>query len=149
MSQRSSASRPSTLAELRQGRRFRAQIADDHWGVGAPLWVAGNGLAVWGTVTLGTARTCGGDGALIQHGPYRSSRNPQYVGFSAGLIGWPLVSGSLPALAAGLAGAVAVACVPAPLAEEPWLLSGYGSAYERHRRSVSRFLGLRRRGDKD
>lgn len=117
------------------------------WAVGVPLWLAGNGLAVWGTVTLGLARTCGGDGALIQHGPYRFSRNPQYVGFIAGLIGWPIVSGSLSALPAGLAGAVA--CMLAPLCEEPWLLSRYGLAYEGYRHSVPRFLGLRRRGDGD
>ena len=115
------------------------------WAVGAPLWLAGNGLAVWSTVTLGLARTYGGDGALIQHGPYRFSRHPQYVGFIAGLIGWPLVSGSVPALPAGLTGAVA--CVLAPLCEEPWLLSRCGSAYEGYRRSVPRFVRWRKRAD--
>lgn len=116
------------------------------WAVGAPLWLAGNGLALWGTVTLGLARSYGRDGALVHHGPYRFSRNPQYVGFTAGLLGWPLVSSSLPTLYAGIAGAVA--CMLAPLCEEPWLLCRYGSAFECYRRSVPRFLGLGRRRDR-
>jgi protein-S-isoprenylcysteine O-methyltransferase Ste14 len=77
------------------------------WGLGACLWLAGNGLALWGTVALGLARTYGNDGALVQRGPYRFSRNPQYVGFMAGLIGWPLVSSSPLTVLAGLVGIVA------------------------------------------
>lgn len=109
-------------------------------GIGLPLWLAGNALALWAMVTLGLASTTGERGALVRHGPYRFSRNPQYVGFIGSLAGWALMTNSLLAVIAALAGIVPL--LLAPFAEEPWLLAQYGADYEAYKRSVPRFIGF-------
>jgi len=106
--------------------------------VGGPLWLAGNALAVWSVAALGAASTSGEQGGLVRKGPYRISRNPQYVGFILGLLGWSLVSDSTLVLLAALAGILAV--LLAPIAEEPWLSERFGEAYQNYCREVPRFL---------
>ncbi len=114
------------------------------WAVGAPLFLAGHSLALWAIGTLGLVRTLGSAGTLVRRGPYRFTRNPQYVGYSAALIGWALLSSSALTLLAALGGVIVF--ILAPRAEEPWLLSRYGPAYEEYRRAVPRFIPWRRRG---
>lgn len=109
------------------------------WLVGFPLWLAGNAFALWAMLTLGLAPTFGSEDQLVARGPYRFSRNPQYVGFIAGLVGWALLASSLLTLLAALAGAVAL--ILAPFAEEAWLHGTYGQDYDRYRNSVPRILG--------
>lgn len=58
---------------------------------------------------------------LVRRGPYRFSRNPQYVGFIVGLIGWVFLSSSRLALPASFAGVIPLIVVP--FAEEGWLLA--------------------------
>ena len=112
------------------------------WPVGIPLWLAGNGLALWAMITLGLAPTFGSEGKLISRGPYRFSRNPQYVGFIAGLIGWGFLANSALTLLAAVVGSIAL--ILAPFAEEPWLQKMYGSAYDQYKLSVPRFIGLKK-----
>lgn len=109
------------------------------WGMGMPLWIAGNGLALWAIVELGIAATFGEAEKLIQRGPYQRSRNPQYVGFIAGLIGWAMASSSTMTLAASLVGVLPLVLVP--FAEEPWLAEKYEAAHKAYRRAVPRFIG--------
>jgi protein-S-isoprenylcysteine O-methyltransferase Ste14 len=109
-------------------------------GLGAPLWIAGNTLALWAVVTLGLAPSFGEMGLLVRRGPYRFSRNPQYVGFVATLVGWALLAGSAWTLVAAIAGAIPLILVP--FAEEPWLAAKLGPDYEAYRRNVPRFLPL-------
>ena len=106
--------------------------------VGAPLWLAGNLLAQWAIRALGAASTYGGEGALVRRGPYGFSRNPQYLGFIVGLVGWGVMADSLFALVVCVAGVVPLVLVP--FAEEPWLLARHGPAYEEYRRAVPRFM---------
>ncbi len=106
--------------------------------VGAPLWLAGDLLALWAMATLGVASTSGDEGALVRRGPYSFSRNPQYVGFIIGLIGWALMANSALTLIASIVGIVPLVLVP--FAEEPWLLAQHGAAYEEYRRTVPRFV---------
>ena len=81
----------------------------------------------------------------MESGPYRVSRNPQYVGDIALLLGWGVACNSLLTWLLCLLGVAWFAL--APLAEEPWLRERYGPPYEAYRGRVSRFLGLpRRRG---
>jgi len=111
--------------------------------VGLPLWLAGNILAVWAIAALGIAPTSGNEGTLICRGPYRLSRNPQYVGFMIGLLGWALISNSALTLTVSIAAIVPLLLVP--FAEEPWLLALHGSEYEAYKRTVPRFISLKRK----
>ncbi len=111
-------------------------------GAGMPLGIAGNGLALWAVATLGIASTAGEAGALTRRGPYRFSRNPQYVGFILALAGWALITNSALTLLVSLAGIIPLVLVP--FAEEPWLLEKYGATYAEYRQAVPRFIGLKR-----
>jgi len=106
--------------------------------VGVPLWLAGNLLALWAMAALGVAPTAGDEGSLMRRGPYGFSRNPQYVGFIIGLIGWSLLANSALTLIASGVGIIPLVLVP--FAEEPWLLARHGAAYEEYRRAVPRFV---------
>lgn len=107
--------------------------------VGAAALALGAGLADWGVRTLGRRTSSGRGGEFSARGPYRWTRNPQYLGDILMAIGVALVADSwrVAALAAG-----GVACLLlAPLAEERWLIERYGETYERYRRRVPRLLG--------
>jgi protein-S-isoprenylcysteine O-methyltransferase Ste14 len=112
-------------------------------GVGIPVGCAGNALALWAMATLGTARTFGDEGALVIRGPYRFSRNPQYLGFILALLGWALLAGSTLTLTAALAGVIPLLLVP--FAEEPWLMERLGPSYAAYKQAVPRFIALWRR----
>lgn len=117
-----------------------------HWlrlPVGAALVLGGLLLALAGINTLGRHATLGLEGTLIETGPYRWTRNPQYVGDMATLLGWAMIcnSGRTSWLAM-----LAIACFAlTPFTEEPWLREQYGEAYEAYRSRVARFLGRPRR----
>ena len=110
------------------------------WVVGLPIWCGGDFLASWAMAVLGIASTFGDERGLVRRGPYRFSRNPQYVGFMLGLIGWALVASSALTLAVSLVGVVPLILVP--FAEEPWLAASYGPAYEEYKRAVPRFIAF-------
>jgi protein-S-isoprenylcysteine O-methyltransferase Ste14 len=113
------------------------------FGVGAPVLAVGMGSAFWGFHALSTRASLGLGGRLVRGGPYRYSRNPQYVSSFAILAGWGLVSASSPALWACLGATVWYFL--APFVEEPWLRAQFGAEYEAYEREVPRFIGLRRR----
>lgn len=113
------------------------------FGVGLSLGCVGNALSAWAMIVLGIAPSFGSESALMRRGPYRFSRNPQYVGFIVALIGWVFLSSSRLALVVSLAGVIPLIAVP--FAEEGWLLARHGAAYEEYRRSVPRFVSLGRR----
>ncbi len=106
---------------------------------GGLLALSGASFALWGVRDLGARATQGLGGELATTGPYRYSRNPQYVGDIALLLGFGLLCNSALTLAAVALGIVWFAL--APFAEEPWLREGLGSSYEEYTRHVPRFLG--------
>lgn len=113
----------------------------DHWSrflVGGALIIGGAVFALWGVRTLSVHASLGLEGELVTGGPYRYSRNPQYVGDIALLIGYAVVSNSWLALA----GAVPLILwlYLAPRAEEPWLRDEYGPAFDVYRNRVARFI---------
>lgn len=120
----------------------RGSFVFDHmaWKVaGASLIVLGTALADWGVRTLTSRTSRGLGGAFKRRGPYRWSRNPQYVGHMAVVTGFVLAFDSALLAITGLLG---IAClVLAPLAEEQWLAERYGEEYRQYRRSVPRFVG--------
>lgn len=106
--------------------------------VGAVLALGGGGFALWGIRHLSWHASLGLEGELVRSGPYRFTRNPQYVGDIAMLLGWAIVFGSL---YAGILCAMGIGWFAlAPLAEEPWLREQYGEPYDRYRRELPRFL---------
>lgn len=111
--------------------------------VGGILVVAGTALADWGVRALTSRTSRGLGGEFRQRGPYRWTRNPQYLGHIAVVIGFVIGFDSLRLAVTGLVGIVCLLLTP--LAEEPWLAERYGDAYHEYLREVPRFLGRRRR----
>ncbi len=110
--------------------------------LGIPLWLGGGALSLWAVVALGVASTSGNESAIVHRGPYRFSRNPQYVGFILSLVGWALVTCSLLTFIASLLGIVPL--ILAPFAEEIWLMEKHGSPYAEYMRIVPRFISLKK-----
>ena len=111
--------------------------------LGGPLLVLGVLLIAWGSRELSGPTTLGLSGAFVRSGPYRFSRNPQYVGACIYLAALVVLSGSYLAAIASLA--IALWFLATPFAEEPWLAERYGAEYEAYRQAVPRFLGFGRR----
>jgi protein-S-isoprenylcysteine O-methyltransferase Ste14 len=110
------------------------------FGVGLTLLVAGASFGLWGVRVLSTHASLGLGGELIRGAPYRVSRNPQYVGNLAALLGWALLAASGPVILV-CAGA-GLWFVLAPFSEEPWLRGQFGAAYDEYCRETPRFLGV-------
>jgi protein-S-isoprenylcysteine O-methyltransferase Ste14 len=111
-------------------------------GAGLPLFAFGAWFIAWGFRELTVPTSLGLGGRLIRSGPYRWSRNPQYVGTCAYLASLILLSGSHLATIACLA--VGLWFAVTPFIEEPWLAEQHGDEYSRYCEEVSRFLGRRR-----
>lgn len=108
--------------------------------VGAVLAAGGGLFALWGIRHLSWHASLGLEGELVRSGPFRWTRNPEYVGDTLLLMGWGIAANSL---AAWILCALGIAWfLAAPWAEEPWLRERYGEPYERYCREVPRFLGV-------
>ena len=101
----------------------------------------GLGIDLWGTKTLSAQQSLGEKGEIITSGPYRYTRNPQYVGFIILYIGIILVTSSFMALVTGVFAIILFFIIP--LSEEPWLRQQYGKSYEAYCKKVPRFVGFR------
>lgn len=108
------------------------------WSVGVPLILMGN-LVVWmGVRKIGFGATSGEVAELKTDGPYRYSRNPQYVADMVILLGWAVLSASGWAVCIASIGVVVLAV--APLAEESWLEDNYGDQFQEYKMRVRRYL---------
>ncbi len=99
-------------------------------------------LVLFSISALGVESTSGDKGTPVRRGPYGFSRNPQYLGFITGLIGWALMANSLVAFIVSIVGIVPLVLVP--LAKGPWLLARHRSTYAEYKRTVPRFVSLRK-----
>lgn len=106
--------------------------------LGAPLIVAGALLVSWAVITLGIKNTSGLRAGFIFSGPYRYTRNPQYLGDTLLFTGISLVSNSLYVLLVHLL--MILVFVFTPFTEEAWLEKQYGEEYRRYKRNTPRFL---------
>ncbi len=109
--------------------------------VGGLLFAFGLSIDLWGTKTLSAQQSLGEKGKIITSGPYRYTRNPQYVGFIILYSGMILIAWSFMALVTGIFAIFLFFIIP--LSEEPWLLQEYGQAYDEYCRMVPRFVGIR------
>ena len=87
---------------------------------------------------MGVTASQGFGGPLLVSGAYRYSRNPQYVGTVAGLLGYGVLCNSALTLVAVLLSSSWY--LLAPFAEEPWLRERLGAPYEEYAASVRRYL---------
>ncbi|MCY7380025.1 MAG: isoprenylcysteine carboxylmethyltransferase family protein [Gemmatimonadaceae bacterium] len=113
------------------------------WDFGLLLVALGLGLTAWGMLTFRAARTAiipmRGASRLVDHGPYRFTRNPMYTGFTLMYLGaaaimysaWPLLA--LPIVVALLVRLVIER-------EERYLQDAFGSDYSDYRARVRRWL---------
>ncbi|MFV1858529.1 MAG: isoprenylcysteine carboxylmethyltransferase family protein [Anaerolineales bacterium] len=118
----------------------------DHWlrfPVGIALIAFGLYLVLWAIRTLGSDASQGLGGGLIREGPYRWTRNPQYVADLAILAGFAVLSNSFLALITGALAAVWF--ILAPFTEEPWLRDQLGEEYEQYMNQVPRFISIAKR----
>jgi len=119
-------------------------LGQGHWSrflIGGLALLIGFGIDIWGTRTLTAQQSLGAKGKIITEGPYRFTRNPQYVGFILIYAGIILATYSLMALITGAL--LVLAFLILPFSEEPWLQQQYGEAYEEYCKDVPRFIGIR------
>ena len=106
--------------------------------LGIPLALLGGLLAISGIATIGWTNSTGVKDGFSPSGPYRFTRNPQYVGDSVIFLGLSIIANSqLLWITHAL---LTLWFIIAPLSEEVWLKEQYGEEYERYRRKVPRFL---------
>lgn len=118
----------------------------DHWlrfPAGIALIAFSLYLVLWALRTLGSHASQGLGGGLIREGPYRWTRNPQYVADILMLVGFAVLSNSVLALVTGSIGAAWF--VLAPFTEEPWLRDQFGEKYEQYMKQVPRFISIAKR----
>ncbi len=106
--------------------------------IGGLLVAGGLLIFIWGIRILKIHSTLGLKGELITSGPYKYSRNPQYVGNIAFILGFVFIFNSLLAFIAGLLGIILF--IITPFAEEPWLKEQFGINYEEYCKKVRRFI---------
>ncbi len=109
--------------------------------VGGLLIAFGLGIDLWGTKTLSAKQSMGDTGEIITSGPYRHTRNPQYVGFIILFTGIIFLTASFMALVTGALAIFLFFIIP--FSEEPWLKEKYGEPYENYCKAVPRFVGFR------
>jgi protein-S-isoprenylcysteine O-methyltransferase Ste14 len=107
-----------------------------------PLFVMGGGIGAWASAKFPLRTILGLRGRLVTTGPYRFSRNPQYMGDSLLIAGYFVLTNS------GMVGVIGLLGVLlnllAVFTEEPWLEEKYGDAYLEYKRRVPRYLGRRK-----
>ena len=102
-----------------------------------PMLATGIGLAAWAVSSAGDADV-ESESTLVTSGSYAVTRNPMYVGWSLGVLGLALGTGSAWLLAGWLA---AVRAIDREVdVEEARLLQRFGAAYMAYRDRVPRYL---------
>jgi protein-S-isoprenylcysteine O-methyltransferase Ste14 len=115
-----------------------ALVSASRFLVGGPLALAGTMLVTWGIVALGRRNTSGVRDGFVVTGPYRYTRNPQYLGDMLLFVGLSLVANS-PYLWV-THGLLILVFLMASWAEEAWLVEQYGNEYAAYRGSTPRFM---------
>jgi protein-S-isoprenylcysteine O-methyltransferase Ste14 len=95
-------------------------------------------LGIWGAMKLSWYQSLGGTNTLRTEGPYKFTRNPQYVSV---IIVYPAVAvlcNSWRGLIIGIG--IALWFLLAPRTEEPWLHAQFGKAYEDYCAKTPRFF---------
>jgi protein-S-isoprenylcysteine O-methyltransferase Ste14 len=102
-------------------------------------------IGTWAVLTFDLRTTIGLGDHLITTGPYRYSRNPQYIADCASILAYMLFMNSSMVWLVGFLGIILN--LLAPFTEEPWLEERFGAAYREYKRQVPRFMSLKRGGN--
>jgi protein-S-isoprenylcysteine O-methyltransferase Ste14 len=105
-------------------------------------FISGTALGMWGGMFFGARATMGLGTRLVTRGPYRYTRNPQYIGDCLNALGYMILTNSWLACIIGLLGILLN--LMAPLTEEPWLAQRFGQEYLDYQRRVPRWIGRRK-----
>jgi protein-S-isoprenylcysteine O-methyltransferase Ste14 len=111
------------------------------WGrfpIGILLHLIGAIIGSWSFSTLGLRATIGLGDELVTRGPYRHTRNPQYLGDILHIIGFMMLTNSC---MSWIIGALGIGLnLLAPFTEEPWLEEKFGESYIEYKDAIPRFL---------
>jgi len=109
--------------------------------VGAALFLGGAVVIYLGRYAYGSQQRVYGllEDELIQHGIYRRTRNPQYVGYSGMFLGAAIAAGSGLAMLSALA-FMAIIHVFITWVEEPHMRRTFGDAFGQYAQKVRRYV---------
>jgi protein-S-isoprenylcysteine O-methyltransferase Ste14 len=113
--------------------------------MGAVIWLFGLSLSFRAMDMIGKQATFGLVNKLIERGPYRYSRNPQYLGFMISLVGWGIFISSIPLMIA--CGGAIIPLLIVPYLEETWLEEHYGDIYRTYKYRVPRWFNFKLRNN--
>jgi protein-S-isoprenylcysteine O-methyltransferase Ste14 len=105
-----------------------------------PFFFCGVVMGFWGSATFSLRSTLGLGDRLITTGPYKYTRNPQYIGDSLNIMGYMVLTNSWMVWIIGILGVMLN--ILAPFTEEPWLEEQFGKEYLEYKRRVPRFIRL-------
>ena len=109
--------------------------------VGGGLFLGGAYVIFLGRYAYGSQERVYGllEDELIQHGIYKRTRNPQYVGYSGMFLGAAIAAGSGLAMLSALA-FVAIIHVFITWVEEPHMRRTFGDAFSQYAQKVRRYV---------
>jgi protein-S-isoprenylcysteine O-methyltransferase Ste14 len=109
------------------------------------LFLLASAIGLWAHTVFPLRATIGLGSRLVTEGPYRYTRNPQYISDSLSILGYMVLTNSW---MVWVVGALGVALnVLAPFTEEPWLEERFGEAYREYKARVPRFFRLGKMGN--
>jgi protein-S-isoprenylcysteine O-methyltransferase Ste14 len=109
--------------------------------VGILLHLAGTAIGSWAFAAIGFNTNIGLGKKLVTGGPYRYSRNPEYIGDMLHILGYMVLTNSCMAWMIGILGLLLN--LMAPFTEEPWLEGKFGEIYRSYKSRVPRFIRIR------
>ncbi|HTX80065.1 MAG TPA: isoprenylcysteine carboxylmethyltransferase family protein, partial [Longilinea sp.] len=107
------------------------------------LFLFTSAIGIWIETVFPFRTTISLGNKLITNGPYRFSRNPQYIVDSLSALGYMILTNSWMAWIIGTLGIILN--IMAPYTEEPWLEERFGEEYREYKARVPRFIRLGKR----
>ncbi len=102
------------------------------------LFIFASVIGTWVYAVFPYRATIGLGDRLITNGPYRYTRNPQYLCDSLSIVGYMLLTNSWMVWSIGALGVLLN--IMAPFTEEPWLEERFGEEYREYKTRVPRFI---------
>lgn len=129
----------TALAWLDRGSLFPSNMMT--LAIGIALFSGGAFVIVLGRYAYGSQQRVYGllEDELIQHGVYKRTRNPQYVGYASMFIGTAIASGSVLALVSATL-FIVIIHVFITYVEEPHLRRIFGNGFIRYTKAVGRYF---------